>query len=289
MKLSLSLCNKQIDCRSPIELSKRSVKWDPCRPVILQVLANDSSHPRTRRLSLLSLSPLSRPFGHSCGTPRQNAKLYPLVMAEMARVLRPGSGRAVLLVAQPHLLGVPGLERDNRKDRKKARKKEKQEAGGGPVDSQKQEENEAATAPSGDLEKCGRGCGGEAISRPAGGSTSSSGFKAGGKGGPGDGTKKDDASQAISANPAPPAPDKSVDLERQQQKHEKHTAVREGLWRIRSRHTVNVGGLVSSLLILDRTDRPSPLPRVDRRKRLVGLDAYCKRRREQSNVKIQPS
>ncbi|CAN0453872.1 unnamed protein product, partial [Hapterophycus canaliculatus] len=44
------------------------------------------------------------PFGHSCGTPRQNAKLFPLVMAEMARVLRPGSGRAVLLVAQPHLL-----------------------------------------------------------------------------------------------------------------------------------------------------------------------------------------
>ncbi|CAM9513419.1 unnamed protein product [Scytosiphon promiscuus] len=229
------------------------------------------------------------PFGHSCGTPRQNAKLYPLVMAEMARVLRPGSGRAVLLVAQPHLLGVPGLERDNRKDRKKLRKKGRKKAGEG-VGSHEQEGNQAA-APSGDPDSCKRGADGMASSRPVGRSTGSRGSNVGGNSGPGDGAKNDGVSPAVSRIPASPPPDQGAGgVKHQQERDSDSAAVPQGLWRIKSRRTVNVGGLVSSLLILDRTKSPSPIPRVDRRKRLVGLDAYCKRRTDGSgDGNVQPS
>lgn len=37
------------------------------------------------------------PFGKRCGTKWNNQKLYPQVLAELARVLRPGTGRAALL------------------------------------------------------------------------------------------------------------------------------------------------------------------------------------------------
>lgn len=210
-------------------------------------------------------------------------------MAEMARVLRPSSGRAVLLVAQPHLLGVPGLERDSRKDRKKLRKKKRQTAGNA-VGPQEQANEEATPALPEDPERCGRKGGGKAMSRPVGSSTSSRGLDEDSENGMGNGAHKDQALQTDIINPATPAPEKRVGVEHQQEPEKKSADEPEDLWRVRSLHTVNVGGLMSSLLVLDRTGRPSALPHVDRRKRLVGLDAYCKRRREgQSSGDVGPS
>ncbi|CAN0047518.1 unnamed protein product, partial [Discosporangium mesarthrocarpum] len=47
---------------------------------------------------------LERPFGVSCGSPRANQRLYPNALREMARVLRPLTGRAVLLLRSPKML-----------------------------------------------------------------------------------------------------------------------------------------------------------------------------------------
>ncbi|CAM9093497.1 unnamed protein product [Ectocarpus fasciculatus] len=234
------------------------------------------------------------PFGQSCGTPRQNARLYPLVMAEIARVLRP-SGRAVLLVTQPHLLGVPGLRRDNQKDRKKLRKMVKQarrvgDGGGGDHDlggGIEGRERAARAAPEeiGSGERCE-----ESTSRQAGSSNSTSD---GGIGkdsiadtrghGVESVTKKEDLDPSVSVDRASPAPEKGendnhailCDSERSVA-----AAAPGALWRIRARHVVNVGGLISHLLLLDRTDETPRSPRVDRRHRVVGAKGYCKRHHE---------
>ncbi|CAB1116958.1 unnamed protein product [Ectocarpus sp. CCAP 1310/34] len=226
------------------------------------------------------------PFGQSCGTPRQNARLYPLVMAEMARVLRP-SGRAVLLVTQPHLLGVSGLRRDNQKDRKKLRKMATQESRvgdrghhdlGGVI------EGRAAPEEIGLGERYG-----ESTSQQAGSINSSSdgGMSKDVAGTMGHGVEnvtkreKEDVDPSDSGDRASPAPEKGKhgcplgDSERGGA-----AAAPGALWRIRARHAVNVGGLISHLLLLDRTDEPPRSPRVDRRYRVVGAKAYCKRHHE---------
>lgn len=212
-----------------------------------------------------------RPFGRTCGTPRQNAKLYPVVMAEMARVLRPGSGRAVLLVAQPHLLGIPGLQRDNRKDRKKLRKKEQARVGhhGGEA------EEKITSEGHGRIEQGRRG---KAIPPQAasshGSAASGSGTSATanqGQRGTGGGKKKLENSREFSR-------EKVFDVE--PRKDERSVAAKAEAWRIRGRHAVNVGGLISYLLVLDRTNEPSPLRRPDRRKHVVGMTSLCKRRNE---------
>lgn len=152
-------------------------------------------------------------------------------MAEMARVLRPGSGRAVLLVAQPHLLGIPGLQRDNRKDRKKLREQLQvgHHSGGA----------EAKAAPEED-ERTEQGRRGKANPLQAASSGSSDG----------------------------------------REDERRNTVAEIEVWLVRARHVVNVGGLISYLLVLDRTNEPSPLPRSDRRKHVVGMTALCKRRNE---------
>lgn len=215
-----------------------------------------------------------RPFGKTCGTPRQNAQLYPLVMAEMARVLRAGSGRCVLLVAQPHLLGLPELRRDNLKDRKKQRKKERER-----LDLDRSEgltEGAAALEEHGRSEKRGHG---EASSRPDGISSGASGASLDET--TGSGAKKNNQTPLEgfqhSASPALP---KASNADPQVEGNVGVGAAPGPLWRIRARHPVNVGGLISHLLVLQRTNEPSPLPRAGRRKRLVGVDAYCKHRRE---------
>lgn len=226
-----------------------------------------------------------RPFGKTCGTPRQNAKLYPLVMAEMARVLRPGSGCCVVLVAQPHLLGLPEIRRDNAKDRKKQRKKARE--GEREVESVHHNgsggtEGAAGSEEHGRIKKRWHG---EAISRQAGGS--SSGASGASLHEPdevtGSGAKKNkqtplEVSQ-VSASPALRV-DSNADADPRREGRMCVGAAPGALWRIRARHPVNVGGLISHLLVLERTTEPSPLPPSGRRKRLVGVDAYCKHRRE---------
>ncbi|CAN0069756.1 unnamed protein product, partial [Ectocarpus sp. 13 AM-2016] len=223
------------------------------------------------------------PFGQSCGTPRQNAKLYPLVMAEMARVLRP-SGRAVLLVTQPHLLGVPGLRRDNQKDRKKLRKMAKQASrvdDRGHRDLGGDIEGRAAPEETGSGERCG-----ESTSRQAGSINCSSdgGMSKDVASTVGHGVEnvtkreKEDVDPSVSGARASPAPEKGKsDFPLRDSERGVAAAAPGAMWRIRARHAVNVGGLISHLLLLDRTDEPPRSSRVDRRRRVVGPKAYCKR------------
>eukprot|EP00752_Nemacystus_decipiens_P012903 g11421.t1 len=222
------------------------------------------------------------PFGKTCGTPRQNAKLYPLVMAEMARVLRPGSGRCVLLVAQPHLLGLPGIRRDNVKDRKKQRKKQRERecdaesldrSSGGAEEVSSLEEHARS-------EKRGHG---EAIPRQAASSGGANGASLGDADEvTGSDTKKNkQVPPDVSRHSASPALTKASNAYPQAVgKASVVDAAPRPLWRIGARHPVNVGGLISHLLVLERTSEPPPLPRSGRRKRLVGVDAYCKHRKE---------
>lgn len=200
-------------------------------------------------------------------------------MAEMARVLRPGSGRSVLLVAQPHLLGLPGIRRDNVKDRKKQRKKERDReyeveslhhSSGGT-------EGAAVSEEHGRSEKRGRG---KTISRQAGSSSASLDTA---DEVTGSGTKKNKQTpQGVFQHSASPALPNASNAEPQKEGKVGVVAAPGALWRIRARHAVNVGGLISYLLVLERTNEPSPLPRSGRRKRLVGTDAYCKHRKEES-------
>lgn len=223
-----------------------------------------------------------RPFGKTCGTPRQNAKLYPLVMAEMARVLRPGSGRAVLLVAQPHLLGLSEIRRDNVKDRKKQRKKERERAcGSESLHSNGGTKGAAITEEHGPSEKRGRG---QAISQQHGSSSGASGVSSDTADEvTGCGAKKNRQTyppRKVSQHSVLPMPPNASSACPRQDGEVGFEASPGALWRIRARHAVNVGGLISHLLVLERTSEPSPLPRSDRRKRLLGMDAYCKHRRE---------
>ncbi len=232
-----------------------------------------------------ALSCLPRPFGQSCGTPRKNAKLYPAVMAEMARVLRPGSGRCVLLVAQPHLLGLPGIRRHNQKQRKKLRKQGRERAC---ELGSLHHSSSGAVATSEERKRSEKQEGGRAISGQAGGSSDVDGVDVGvtdggqqlGMGGAAKEQRPANPQQEISMDAESPTPQTSTAFESQ---HESETSVGASPgapWHICARHTVNVGGLISYVLVLDRTHEPLPLPRSYRRKRLVGMDAYCKHRRE---------
>lgn len=200
-------------------------------------------------------------------------------MAEMARVLRPGSGRCVLLVAQPHLLGLPGIRRDNVKERKKQRKKAREREC--QVESLHRcsgdTEGAAALEEHGRSEKRGHG---EAISAETGGSSVAN-FDEAGEATESGAKKNKQTPLEVSQRSASPALGKASNAHPQQGgKVGVGVAAPEALWRIRARHPVNVGGLISHLLVLERTNEPTPLPRSGRRKRLVGVDAYCKHRRE---------
>ena len=228
---------------------------------------------------------LPRPFGQSCGTPRRNAKLYPSVMAEMARVLRPGSGRCVLLVAQPHLLGLPGIRRDNQKSRKKLRKQERERAG--EVGSRHHNRSEAVAAPE-EHERGEQGDRRQVISGQSGGGAdvcgADVGVTDGGQqlvtGSAAKDVRKADPQQEVSTEKASPTLQKATNLEPRPEKETRAEASPGALWRIRARHTVNVGGLISYIIVLDRTHAPLPSPRSHRRKRFVGMNAYCKHRKE---------
>lgn len=203
---------------------------------------------------------LARPFGYSCGTPRANERLYPTTLAEMARALRPGSGRAILLVVQPSLLGLPGLRGGKRKEKKEARKQARR-AGGAPRSPGRRETpGPACDVPSSvdgaqeDLKPPGgrRQCGSPTL--PTDGM---------------DGALQDTGATRRGHEPHEPTGDGEGNGE----------VLHHQLWKIKAQHTVNVGGLVSYVLILERTREPAP-PVSDRRKRWVGtpLKGNCTRR-----------
>lgn len=177
--------------------------------------------------------------------------MYPTALAEMARTLRPGSGRAVLLVVQPSLLDLPGFRGRKRKEKKKARKQARR-AGGAPRGSPGRGRREMPD-PACDVPPCADGAQQE-------------GLEPGGKKRCGRPTLLTDgiysALENTDATRRLGQPPKPTD-------EEGNGEVLHQLWQIRAQHTVNVGGLVSYILILERTKEPAP-PVSDRRKRWVG-------------------
>lgn len=191
----------------------------------------------------------------SCGSPRVNAKLYPTVMSEMARTLRPGTGRAVLLVTQPHLLGLREIQRERPKDKKKRFKgmRHPNERGGSNKPSESEDRGgkvSSVDAAAGGAQQAEESapCNSEGVGEQA-----SRDLKAPAPAGVAVG-----ATGGGSAVAPPPPP----------------------LWQLRARHAVNIGGLISWILVLGRTDEPPPPPRPGRRNRFVGLKSYCKRRED---------
>lgn len=192
-----------------------------------------------------------------------------MVMAEMARVVRPDSGRAILLVAQPHLLGIPELQRDNRKDRKKLRKKERLRAG-------HRSEEAQAKAVSEEHERREKRRRGTAMTRKAT-SGCTSDFVDQGQRENASREKEQETSRGFSS-------ENVLDMEPQRDDERRSVAAKtEPLWRVRCRHVVNVGGLISHLVVLDRTNELSPLPRSDRAKHVGGMAKLCKHRNEKQD------
>lgn len=178
-------------------------------------------------------------------------RLYPAVMNEMARALRPGTGRAVLLVTQPHLLGLPEIQRERPKDKKKRFKGMRRSHEGGSGTPSESEGRDGAisgigVAAAGAHQAEERApCNSEGVGEQAPREFKSS------------------APEGVAAWATEGA-----------------STVAPPLWQLRARHAVNIGGLISWLLILGRTDEPPPPPRSDRRNRFVGLKSYCKRRED---------
>lgn len=241
------------------------------------MLNSNETWPHTQVVERLTVYPrtlhdlLHRPFGVSCGTPRLISKLYPSALNEMARVLRPGSGRAVLLVAQPYLLGLPEIRRERRKKSDPAMAKgsrgHSKHLDSGSA-SQEHKGNQGAASSKGvgsASDEPGPGRGSDCFSR-----------------GRQDQSKDAHEGKHIIAegfrNTA--SIPKGLNGETQYGKGNPRSGEHGVLWRVRERRAVNVGGLVSWLVILDRTEEPSPQPCPDRRRRWIGLHGYCKRRKE---------
>lgn len=198
-------------------------------------------------------------------------------MSEIARALRPGTGRAVLLVTQPHLLGLPEIQRERPKDKKKQKRLKGIRA---PHESRtRQSENKRGFIPPGnemgsntppecegvrdEKVNCVDAASGEQQSEMAVGNDEGVGGQAShdlksfdSKSAP-DGVAMGAATEGGTGFVAPPT-----------------------LWRLQARHAVNIGGLISWLLVLGRTDEPPPPPRKDRRNRFVGIKSHCKRRKD---------
>lgn len=183
----------------------------------------------------------------------------------MARVLRIGSGRAVLLVTQPHLLGLPELQREPRKKKNMPRSghedltKDHDNRRHETLERQRRERCRETTREDG-----GGGGSSEKRSRPH--VADQGQYEADGH---------DDGAQIPCGLPSAP-----VKVAAEPGKAERN-APRGALWRIKARHAVNVGGLISWLVVLDRTCQQAPPPKLDRRKGWVGLNTYCKRKKEE--------
>lgn len=189
----------------------------------------------------------------------------------MARVLRPGSGRAVLLVTRPYLLGLPNLQRARRKD-DPLRSRQRGIPGRHGIDSKASGERR---------EKC-------AESRENGGRSKCETVRSG------LGCSEGPRAEGILPQGRESGKQGSCGVESDPSATGLATTETQGgagalgepgaLWRIRAQHAVNVGGLFSWLLVLDRTGEPAPPERLDRRKGWVGLGLYRKRRKEQLRV-----
>lgn len=171
-----------------------------------------------------------------------NEKLYPTALNEMARVVRPSTGRAVLLVTQPYLLGLPEIQKARRKEKGLLRKRCR-EAG---------------------VPFPGKGSsGGIAIHESRNQAAAETDDMRHGGSDPRETYDSVSASKEGSSVPPIGCADEAVE-----------TSSRDAVWRVRARHSVNVGGLVSWLVVLDRTDEPPPPRPLDRRKRWVGLGTH---------------
>lgn len=191
----------------------------------------------------------------------------------MARVLRPGSGRAVLLVSQPYLLGLPEIRRERRKKSDPAMTKGPRGGHSKHLDSgsasQEHKRNQGASSYRGvdsARDEPGPVRGSDCF--PRGRQDKSKDVHEG----------KAEGFRHTASTP------KGIDGETQYGKGNPRSGEHGVLWRVRERRAVNVGGLVTWLVILDRTEEPSPQPRPDRRRRWIGLYGYCKRRKEKLNT-----
>lgn len=182
-----------------------------------------------------------------------NGRLYPTALAEMARVLRPGSGRAVLLVAQPHLLGLSCLKRERQKDRKAARK---HRSGGG---VQGRESQGAAKRPVGWEGHNGSDVRVHCVMGNERGSTSSGIQEP-------DGVTEGSNDFIRTPFDIPEPLPKAVSG--------RGSVSLDEIWDLRAQYPVNVGGLVCWLLVLNRTFEPAPPEPLDRRRRWVGVGGH---------------
>lgn len=170
----------------------------------------------------------------------------------MARVLRPGSGRAVLLVTQPYLLGLLGVNRERHKkkfSRRQAGKQGLQERAPRQGASSFMGRRDGAEFLQGQAEDSGEQIEvtGKVLSACENQTSKSCDSAAAGL-----------ASNSVGGQDGSATPGE--------------------LWRVRAQHAVNVGGLMSWLLVLDRTPEPAPRRSLDRRKRWVGYGAHVSTR-----------
>lgn len=161
----------------------------------------------------------------------------------MARVVRRGSGRAVLLVTQPYLLGLPEIQRTRRKERGLHRKRCREaglpftgKGGSGGIAVEQRLVHDTS-------------CGNDETLESAHGTESSSELR------------KHHVREAVELAP-----------------------LGASVWRVMGRYCVNVGGLMTWLVVLGRTNEPPPPPLLDRRKRWVGLGTSLKRTKEHKSV-----
>lgn len=198
-------------------------------------------------------------------------------MAELARVVRPGSGRAVLLVAQPHHLGLPGIRRERKKDRAHRPLQGGHGSDGGLHVHGVRKEVSHSQQPKG---HGGKWLGKHAEDTKCGGTRDCEVDTGEGQRAlKSKGSMHDDSLRPV-GRPAPQGI--TADTHQSASNTDAVAESPSALWRVRTRHAVNVGGLISWLVILDRTTEPAPAPRFERRKRWVGLHAYSRRRNDEA-------
>ncbi|CAM9886776.1 unnamed protein product [Choristocarpus tenellus] len=249
------------------------------------------------RDSCVDIMVVDMPFGVSCGTPSANRRLYPNALTEMARVLRPGSGRAILLVASPKLLRLPGLQSsagEGKGGRGRGEEKGESEGVGNGLEGEGRRKSETAGECKGDGDErlaevtvpsclCKEAGADVALleEETMGGkmqgnrSCRSKERNYGGDSLRGHGSKALTSETPVNLEAA--AVKKGV-LSRQRGGRRKGDCHRHSdgnkLWNLEARHTVNVGGMLTCIVVLKRTDVliPSDLKAgVSRKKSWVGV------------------
>lgn len=175
----------------------------------------------------------------------------------MARVLRPGTGRAVLLVTQPYLLGLPDIPKARRKEKGLAKKRCRE------TGLQCWGKGDDEQHPSKD---CEDGAGDKANAEQDAERASY------------DHVTHENHSEISCEVPS----GHDARFRTSENSHDSVALKRQAVWRVRDQHSVNVGGLLSSLLVLDRTDEAAPAQSENRRKKWVGSGA-CRHHTQEQN------